>query len=307
MAMLEILNSVRRIVHKWVNTASRVSSQISPGDSVIYVEDVYRFSVGDTVMLRNNEVYEADLVISEIDINANSVTLSAPVLNGWVVTSSILVKTMYGHFVQGIYIGDRDVLPRFPCITVNGVSRSSEWFTLGSSKERYEIELGIYVQESTQEEGYKFLLTMTDIIQKGLKRNIMPLVDDYNIVRLDQDVNQGDLVIYVNNRQYLEDANFIRIFLEDEYNSQENWVEHIYTLEEDPTGKAIKLSTASCFDFDADETSLIIPNRHIFNSWPNNIQYGHIHKGELLKAAKISWFAEEQELQIWRRQEPKLR
>ena len=39
---------------------------------------------------------------------------------------------------------------------------------------------------------------------------------------------------------------------------------------------------------------------------PNNIEFGSIHKGELLKAAKISWFAEEEEMQFWRRDELKL-
>jgi hypothetical protein len=50
-----------------------------------------------------------------------------------------------------------------------------------------------------------------------------------------------------------------------------------------------------------------VPTRHVFNSWPSDIQYGSIHKGELLKAAKISWFAEEEEQQFLRDEEPKLR
>jgi hypothetical protein len=50
-----------------------------------------------------------------------------------------------------------------------------------------------------------------------------------------------------------------------------------------------------------------VPKRFIYNSWPSDIQYGLIHKGELLKAAKINWFAEEEELQNLRREEPRLR
>lgn len=308
MPMLEILNSVRRIIHKWVNTASRLSTSATAGDTNIIVEDAYRFNIGDDVMIKNNDVYEADLHVEFIDYDTNTITLSSPIQNGWVATDSILIKTIYGRFVNAIYIGDRDVLSRFPCVTVNGVSRSSEWMTLGTTKERYEIEVGVYVQASTQEEGYKFLLAITDIIQLGLKRNIMPLVEDYDIISLAQDVTQGDSVIYLNNRSYLDrDPSFDRIFLEDEYNTQETLIDHIYSLSEDPSGQAVKIRGTSCFNFDKDETSIIIPRRHVFNSWPHNIQYGLIHKGELLKASKINWFAEEQELQLWIRQEPKLR
>jgi hypothetical protein len=57
----------------------------------------------------------------------------------------------------------------------------------------------------------------------------------------------------------------------------------------------------------AADSTVIVPKRFIFNSWPSDVQYGTIHKGELLKAGKISWFAEEEELQHLRREEPRLR
>jgi hypothetical protein len=61
------------------------------------------------------------------------------------------------------------------------------------------------------------------------------------------------------------------------------------------------------FDFKASDTSIIIPHRFIFNSWPATIEYGKIHKGELLKASVIRWFAEEEEVQYLRKGEMKLR
>lgn len=307
MAVLEIVNSVRRIVHKWVNTSSRAVSGINSGDTVIYVENSYRFNPGDEIILRNDQVYEVDLSIYSVDRDANTITLASPVLNDWDAVTTIVTKAFYGNYVQGIYVGNRDVIPKFPCVTVNAVSRNSEWMTLDSTKERYQIELTVYVQADTQEKGTKFLWSITDLIQKGLKRNIMPLVEDYNITSLAEDVSKGDFVIKVNNRELLENSNFIRFILEDEYNSQEHWVERIFSTSEDPSGESLKMSSPSCFDFSVSDTSVIIPQRHIFNSWPNEIQYGYIHKGELLKAAKISWFAEEEELQNMRWQEPKLR
>lgn len=306
MAMEEVLDSVRRIVHKWVNTSSRIETDISRGDTVICVNASRRFNVGDQVMLKNNTVYETGLIISAIDTISNLITVSTAILNNWTVAeNTILIKTINEQFVQGIYIGEPDVIPRFPAITVNGGSRNSEWFTLESTKERYEVEIGVYVQASTHEDGYRFLLAMADEIQKGLKYNIMPLASDYDITGLTYDVAAGDVNIRVADRSLFN--HYRRIILEDDYETHENWVTYWHTPDEDPSQEAIRLKDCVPFDFDKDETTVIVPNRFIYNSWPSSIQYGTIHKGELLKAAKISWFAEEEEIQYLRREEPRLR
>jgi len=305
MAMEEVLDSVRRIVHKWVNTSTRVLENITRGDTTICVRNARRFAVGDQVMLRNNTVYETGLVISDISELGDIVTVSTSILNDWTATeNTILIKTINEQFVQGIYIGEPDVISKFPAVTVNGVSRSSEWFTLESTKERYQIEVGVYVKASTHEAGYRFLLGIADEIQKGLKYNIMPLVNDYNITSLTRDVLAGDLNISVANRDLFN--NYRRVIIEDEYETHENWVTYWFTSEEDPSGQVLRVKDCIPFDFDAG-ANVIVPNRFIYNSWPENIQYGTIHKGELLKAAKISWFAEEEEMQFLRRDEPRLR
>ena len=306
MAMAEILDSVRRIIYKWVNTSTRINAEVSRGDTIICVRDSRRFTAGDQVMLKNSTVYETALIVDSVDTLAALITLTTPVLNDWTIAeNTVLIKTINEQFVQGIYIGDPDVITRFPAITVNGISRTSEWLTLESTKERYQIEVTVYVKGSTHEESYRFCMAMTDEIQKGLKYNIMPLVNDYNLTSLSQDITAGDLTIYVNNRSLLE--NSTRIIIEDPYETQETWGISIYDNEEDPSQQAVKLSECAEFDFSASDTTIIIPSKHIFNSWPDSIQYGSIHKGELLKAAKISWFAEEEEMQFLRRDEPKLR
>ena len=314
MAMEEILDSVRRIVKKWVSTASRIQADINRGDTTVCVKNPRRFNVGDQVMLKNNTVYETGLTVSEINVLAgsentsaiaNTIVLSTPILNDWTMAeNTVLIKTIEEQFVQGIYIGEPDVIQRYPAITVNGISKSSEWFTLETTKERYEVEIGVYVQASTHEKGYRFLLNMADEIQSGLKRNIIPLVDDYNITTLTTDIPYGDVDIYINNRDLVND--YRRILIEDEYESHENWVTKIYTEDEDPTGTAFRLKDCVPWDFTAADSSIVVPRRFVFNSWPDSVQYGTIHKGELLKAAKISWFAEEEEMQLMRKQDPHL-
>ncbi len=306
MAMEEILDSVRRVVSKWVNTTSRVQQNVTVGDTSVCVKNASRFSYGDAVMLKNNTVYETGLVVDSVENQTGIVTFTTPVQNNWTLAeNTVLIKTIYEQFVQGVYIGGPEVISHFPAVTVNGISRSSEWLTLESTKERYEIEIGVYVKASTHEDGYRFLLNITDEIQSGLKRNLVPLVNDYNIISLAQDIAADDTVIYVNNRDTLTFNR--RILIEDEYESQEHWATYLFNATEDPTGTAVQLERGVCWAFDADDTSIIVPNRFVFNSWPANIQYGTIHKGELLKAATIKWFAEEEEMQWFRREEMKLR
>lgn len=306
MAMEAILDGVRRIVLKWCDTTSRIKSDVTAGDTEVCVVNSRRFRRGDSVMLKNDTIYEVNLYVESVDPNG-TVTLTTPVLNNWTVAeNTVLIKAINGQFLQAVHIGDPEVLgPKFPQITVNGTNRSSEWFTLESTKERYEIEVTAYVQASTHEQGYRFLMQITDAIQMGLKRNIQPLVADYDITSLTQDITEGDLTMRVANRELFNE--FRRVIIEDNYESQENWVTHLYTVTEDPTEEAVRLKDPMHWDFSLTNTSIVVPKRFIFNSWPHNIEFGKIHKGELLKAATISWFAEEEEMQFLRREEPKLR
>jgi len=308
MAMQEVLDGVRRIIYKWVNTISPLTANVSEGDTSISVEASRRFEIGDQVMIKNDVIAETGLIVESVP-NDTTVVLSAGILNDWQISGNetVLIKTINDLFIQGIYIGSPDVIARYPAISVNGVSRNSEWLTLESSKERYEIEITVYVQSSMHEKGYRFLMTLTDIIQKGLKRNIVPLVNDYSVTSLVSDVSQGDVNIQINNSTG-EIGDYRRILLEDEFNRQENWIDHMYDV--DPSGSGIAsvhLADLLAYDFDAADTSIIIPRRFVYNSWPADIDYGTIHKGELLKAAVIHWFAEEEEMQYFRRNELQLK
>jgi hypothetical protein len=146
---------------------------------------------------------------------------------------------------------------------------------------------------------------MADTIQLGLKRNIFPLVADYDVTSLAENITACDTVIRVTDRTLFN--HYRRIIIEDDLESTENYIEGWFTEVEDPQQNALQLHDSVPYPFLAAETSIIVPKRFVYNSWPSDIQYGMIHKGELLKAAKISWFAEEEELQYLRREEARLR
>lgn len=299
MAMLEVLDSVRRIIHKWVNTITPITANITAGDTVISVDNVRRFQEGDQIMIKDSQFYE-EFVIEDVDSTAQTLTVSSPAFNDWVVSSSTnVIKTLGSQFVQGIYLGDPDVIMKYPAITVNGTTRSSEWMTLESTKERYEIEIGVFVQDSTHEEGYRFLLSLVDTIQTGLKRNVIPMIYDADYTSLKEDFNSGGINIVVNDSSAF--GQYRRIFMEDPSQYIETWIDRVYD-----DGETVKLKWPLELDFDADDTIVTIPNRFVYNSWPATINYGKIHKGQLLKAATISWFAEEQETQYFRRDESRI-
>lgn len=284
-----------------MNTASPISVNVSRGDTTISVQNSIRFEPGDQLMLKNSSIYEEGLTIESVDRNNHIITLYNPVLNDWTISeNTILIKTINNNIIQGIYIGNPDVIPRLPAITINGSSSSSEWFTIESSKERYELEIAIFVQASTHEEGYRFLMQVANTIQKGLKRNIMPLIDDYDIISLREDITIGDINIQVNDRGKV--SRHPHIILEDEFSCQECWAMNLY----DTDDYSVKLDHPVIFNFSASDTSVILPHRFIYNSWPSNIDFVTVHKGDLLKAATIKWFAEEEELQFTRRYELKL-
>lgn len=291
--MEAVLDSVRRIVNKWANTATPITENVSAGDTTLTVKNTHRFREGDTIIIRSGNVYElSDLVIEDIP-DETHIVVETPVLNNWDVSSNPLVqKTIYHQIVQGIYIGDPDVIPRFPAITVNGGNRSSEWLTLESTTERYEIEIKVMVQASTHEDGYRFLLNLTDTIQKGLKRNLLPLIDNYTVIPLAQSASRCQVELVVDPSDWAKFEKNRRVLIEDTYFVQENWVTQMVN-----DGQRIRVANPLCQDFDMNDTHLILPQRFIYNSWPYDIDFGNIHKGELLKASVIRWFAEEEEMQ----------
>ena len=295
----EVIDSVRRIISKWVNTLTPLAADVNPNNTIITVDSVNRFKINDDVMFRTDALYETGLKVKTIVGNTH-IELDGPAKFQWKVSDdAVLIKAINNRFVQGIYFGDPDNIPVFPAITVVGNSRSSEWMTLNTTKERYEIEITVYVEDSTQEEGYRFLLAITDIIQAGLKRNIFPLISDYQTIAVTASIASNDTFIKVADTTGMIDN--MRCYLEDRFNFAENFVSNVV----DAT--TIELAQPACFAYPVSRNPiLILPTRFIFNSWPEGVQYTKVHKGTLLKAATISWFAEEEEFQFLARHDPQI-
>lgn len=309
--MEDILDSVRRVVKRWVDTVTPITSNVSIGDTVISVESTNRFSVGDEVSIQNAEEAEVSLIIEEI-VDNQVLKLATPVMNNWLVSQNIVLRKLFqGMFVNGIYIGDPEVIPQYPAITVSGKDISSEWMTLDSTKERYNIQIAIYAEKDNYEDGYRFILQMANAIKKGLKRNIFILVNNFETTAITAEVLPNDQYIQVEDATVfatplttgsypkLSDA---RIILENQWYSEETRVQRLIS------DTVIEISPVACRNYKLEHNPIAIcPKKFIFNSWPATISIGTIDKKTLLHAAVINWFAEEEELVDFANNDPHLK
>jgi hypothetical protein len=292
--MLDVLESVRRIVYRWVNTQSPLLSNANPGDDILTVESTKRLQVGDQIALvqYDNALHQPRLYVEEIlDNNRIRLTDSVRGSKVWRVSDNTVIrKTFDSGFFEGVYIGDPDVIAKFPAVTIMGESRSSEWLTIGSTKEDYRLQITVFVKQDSNERSYRSLLKITEAIERGLKNNIFPLIGPFNLSNLTADYIQGDTFIKV------EDTSKYKVnqsvVIENLHRSEESAIKCIV----DDTTLQLHMPFSNSYSKD-DQTKVIGLTRFIYNSWPANINYGHIHKGSLMHAATIEWFAWEQEIQ----------
>lgn len=292
--MLDVLDSVRRIVYRWVNTQAALITDANPGDTIITVESTKRWVEGDEFALvqYDKNGHQPRLYVEEI-LDNNRIKLKEPIRGNrqWKVSDNTVIrKTFDSQFFQSIFIGDPGVIAQFPSLSIMGDNRQSEWFTLGSTKEAYNLQITIYVKQESNERSYRSLLKITDAVEKGLKNNIFPLIGKINVSNLTADYIQGDTFIKVADSSiYRENQS---ILIENLHRSEESSVRCII----DPTTLQLHIPFSNSYSI-GDESKIIGLNRFIFNSWPATINYGHIHKGSLLHASTIQWFAWEQEIQ----------
>jgi hypothetical protein len=290
--MIDILESVRRTIYRWVNTNVALTEDAPYNTTTLKVTSSIRFKAGDEVALHNGVDGEPGLRIYEVPDN-NTIILETPiqVITGWRVSNNaMLTKTYNGQFMQAIYIGEPDVIPMYPAITILGQKRSSEWFTLGTTKERYSLQIAIYSAADNHEDSYRTVMQLADIIQLGLKKNIFPLVGQYETTTITADIAAEDTFIKVADSSIFQCED--KIVVENIYQAEELRVAAI------PDSTTIQVFPNPHFPYlVSEQTKVIRLTRFIYNSWPSDIEYGFKYKGTLLHAASISWFAEEQEIQ----------
>ena len=291
--MEQVIDALRREIGKWVRTVTPLTQDAMIGDSILKVRNTGRFQINDTIVIRNATEFEKPIQyrITEIT-DRNTLVMSSPIaLKNWTVSENAVVqKLIHGNVVadNSIYIGDPENIPEFPAIVINGISEETpEWLTLDSVKDVFNVEITIFVEDSTQEEGYRYLLRLAKLVKFAMMNNIFPLVNDYETTTLTADANPDDVFLKVADTSAFSCGNVILI--EDMYKSVEHRVDSVV----DATTLKLFGPMPSLFEV-ADGVNVVKVNRFIFNSYPKDIQYGKVHKGTLLKAAVINWFGWEE-------------
>lgn len=289
--MEQILESLRRIIYRWVNTATYLTADIPAGATQVSVENTTRFRAGDEITIRDMESGEYPTILINEVIDKYTLSLASPVQFPWTMAQGAMVqKTYMGMFIQGIYINEQEVIPRFPAIEIVPISENSEWMTFGTTKERRNFEINIYVEQETKENGLRFIMRLAEMIRKGLKKNIFPLVGSYETITVLADIAEGDEFFRIENTDSLQSKQLIVV--EDSFKAESFEVCGVLD------GTTIQVYPLAHNDFATeDNTKVIVLSRFLFNSWPSETQYGIVSKGTLLQGAKIQWFCEEQEVQ----------
>jgi hypothetical protein len=291
--MEEVLDGIRRVLWRWVRTSTPLTANVAPGDTLLPVANTKRFRVGENCIIQGQSDAEVSVTVNEI-VDTRTIRIGNPLTFAHLVSdNATLVKAVNNQIVQSVFIGDPAVIPgtALPAITINGTDETSqEWMTLDSTKEVYNLEISVYVLESTQEDGYRYLMRLAKVIEHGLKANIFPLINEFDQIAITGDILAGDIVVRVADTSLL--AKGYHITIEDTDNQDRLIVRRVIDSEH------VEVYVGVCYDFDVDDDPiLILPHRQLFNSWPERIDYGFVHKGTLMKAARIKWFGWEEQIQ----------
>ena len=293
--MEDILESLRRIIYRWVRTSVPLTADVATGGTTLSVSTTHRFRAGDEIALFDpyTRLGEPGLRIAEV-VDNTTLRLESGIraTDGFsTAADAMVVKTYNGNFIQAIYLGDPAVIPQFPAIAIMPGTRSSEWLTLGITTETYNVKIVIYTQSDNQEDSYRFLMRIANAIQEGLKKNIYPLIGPYTTSSVVADVSIGDDFIRVaDTREFFAEQ---KIVIENSFRAEELEICAIID------GETLQVKVPPANPYLVLEDSKVIGlTRFVYNSWPSNIDYGTIHKGSLLHAATIDWFAKETEQQV---------
>lgn len=284
--MEEVVDSLRKIINRWVNTEVLLTEDASVGDVLLKVTSAMRFRSGDEVMLTDGSEFEHPVYISNV-IDETTLELSAPLKFPWeVYIGSKVRKSVAGKLVQGIYMGDPNTIQMFPAIAVVGDNQSSAWTTFESTTETYDVSISCYIEDNTMEDGYRALMRLTKLVEFGLKRNMFPLVGERSHATITQAIAPGDLYLKVESSEGMVSEQLI--LLESRFAAEQVVIKSV--LDE----TTIELVQGAYFPYPLiDDPRAIIVTRFLYKCWPKAINYGFVHKDTLLKASKISWSGEE--------------
>ena len=292
--MLDLQKAIKLVIERYIAQMVPLTQTVTAGTNHAYVESIRRFSLGDTVVIRNSGTVDAELLnVSGVNQSEKRLIFEEELDQDWDVSGGYIQKLIgfssgNQEFLKAVYLGDPAVIQQYPAITVDAKSLSSEWLTLESTREKFEIDITVYIDGlAYYESQYELMHAYVKAIRMSLFRSLYPLVQPYFSTTLIEDAAAGESTIQVNDPDFTSCARGSWVFLES--------VDHLIPnrIIEDMGGGTMRLLRQLAQNFSVGDT-VIMPQRHFFNTIPHTTNYGTVNKGTMLKAAQISYKAEEE-------------
>lgn len=281
--MLELLRSLKRIIEKKVVNIQTIRTDLSVGDTIIPVKSAKRFDPCSQVVIYREGEDDGEIHTIDHIVDYHTITLQEPLLENYSLSNTKVQNVIEGvNWIRGIYIGDPPVIPRYPAITIYGNSRSSEWITLQSTSEKFDVSISVYIEAAFYDKGHEYVLKLTKMIEDTLYANLYPLTNPFFTSILTADVSEFDTVIRMEDDDLHK--SFAWFFLENE-----KYTKHAKPKEYLGSG-VVELTAPMGVPFSAGD-EVIFPGRHFYDARPQSTEYGSVVKNSLLWGSRISYFA----------------
>lgn len=289
--MLALQEAIKKIVGRYIVGTMPLIADVSVGDTEIYIASTRRYYCNDQIALYDGSTFEGEIFTITNIPDKHTLQLHKPAITTYQaevdqIQKLLSFETNNEKTMTSIYLGDPSIIPQFPAITIDAKSRNSEWLTLESIKQTYDIDITVYTAGNDYEFEYKLMHHFTKAIETALFRSFYPLVEPYDYALLTSDANDDDTLITVDNPDpliciggwvWLESYDYLRYNQIDEYLGN-----NVFKLRF-PTGRPFSIGD-----------KVIRPRRHFFNTMPKSTQYGTVNKGGFIKAGRIQYTASEE-------------
>ncbi len=289
--MYDLQKAIKTIIARYIVNMTPITSALNIGDTTIPLESSRRYKCGDLVVVYHkvamNQKGEGEVhTIADIPDN-NNIIIDNALISDYSLENSFVEKMVGGTFLEAIYLGDPEVIPQYPAITIDAKSKSNSWMTLESIQEEYSIDISVYVEADQFETQYELMHRYTKAIEDSLFRSFYPLVQPFDQTTLVEPVEPADRIIRIADEDMLICGNSGWFWLESyDYLRSNRPIESL--------GNSIyELVQPVSRPFNAGDL-VIRPRRHFFNTLPAQIQYGTVNKGTTLKASRISYVAQQE-------------
>jgi hypothetical protein len=315
-----VVDSIIDIIKAELIAKTDLTADATTGDTTISVFNSFHFHPGQEIVFidynynveghEHYQVFEYSVVKRVID--TKTIELTTPVISNWLLSDQAFIQKTIAHsplYDQNVLYGDREVIPTDEvAITVEPVNISNEWIYLqGGLSEESRVSIFIYGQSVETEEGMRILNKYTKAVYDLLVGSLHLNINDHQ-APLTGDINLYDTQFCVcdtpENREYFVVTQPGRH--RERYMFQDNLTPRCVMYEitdRNISGGEICLTVSCPFleEISKAEFGMAIRmNRYFYDSRIDSVTFGVTQKSSaVLRAAELSWFGKEVNLQTF--------